>query len=1100
MKFIENIFSEYKGGKLGLSGLTDELLCVYLNKIYTNNKQDIVIVTSTLFEANKIYQILIKFTNNVLFFPMDDFLTSEALAISPNLKINRLETIADIIKNKHPNIIVTHLMGFLRYLPSKDLFHRRIIKIKEGEEIKKENLVRSLYELGYNRETIVTQIGDFGERGFVVDIFPITEENPVRIEFWGDAIESIKYFDLNTQRSINKIKEINIYPFSEFLIPKSAESIIKKQKYLSIYSDEIVNISNYLNKPIVVYKDYQQIINANLQLREEILNYKQNNKEELETNYMFELEKLNYTNEIYINVEKRNAPKIAIDSFELYNSKPIIIYQQSINIKQQLNKMLTQGKTIIIYVTTDAQINNLENVLGRNFVITNENNINKKCINIIKRDIMACYMIENYIVLSYANLFNDATNNVIYHSKYKYGNKIKNINKLKIGDYVVHNINGIGVYAGIATLNKKGIKKDYLQIKYRNNDKLYIPVEKIDLIYKYSSQDGVKPRIDKLGGTDWQKTKARVRGKLIDMAKELLLTSALRKMTKGFAYAPDDENQVIFESEFIFNETEDQKKAIEEIKNDMESNETMDRLLCGDVGFGKTEVAFRTAFKAINNNKQVAYLCPTTILSHQHYINAIERFKNFPIKIELLNRFVSSNKTKEIINELKKGTIDLIIGTHRLLSKDISFKDLGLLIIDEEQRFGVIHKEKIKKYKTGIDVLTLSATPIPRTLQLSMAGIKGLSVIETPPANRFPVQTYVLEYNEYLIKDAIYKELSRKGQIFFLYNRVANILERVNLLKRIVPEAQITYIHGKMAKQQIEAEMIKFINGEYDILVCTTIIETGIDIPNVNTLIVIDADRFGLSQLYQIRGRVGRSNKIAYAYLMYQKNKVLSEIALKRLNTIKDFTELGSGFDIAVRDLSIRGAGNILGSEQAGFIDAIGIELYMKMLNEEIEYLKGNNIKPIELEREEKPVLNIATYISDEYVNDPDLKIELHRKINEIDSYEKLIEVKNEIEDRFGKVTEDIIIYMYQEWFEKIIPTIGIEKVNQTKEKIELIWSKKATQKLEINKIMTAGSSFSNNFKFQYKNNKFKATLLITNLEKHWLYILLEFLKKVSNF
>jgi transcription-repair coupling factor (superfamily II helicase) len=650
---------------------------------------------------------------------------------------------------------------------------------------------------------------------------------------------------------------------------------------------------------------------------------------------------------------------------------------------------------------------------------------------------------------------------------------------------------------GIVAITKGDIKKDYLQIKYKDDGKLYIPVEKIDLISKYSSNEGVVPKLNKLGGVEWQKTKMRIRSKIKDIADMLLKISAERAAQEGYAFSKDTEEQIEFESEFIYDETKDQLLTTKQIKEDMESKVPMDRILCGDVGYGKTEVAFRAMFKAVCNNKQVAYLCPTTLLSNQQYNNALERFKNFPVNIALLNRFTTPKETARIIEGISNKTIDIVFGTHRLLSKDIKFKDLGLLVIDEEQRFGVMHKEKIKEYKANVDVLTLSATPIPRTLQMAMVGLRNLSLIETPPVDRYPIQTYVLEENDYVIKDAIYKEISRDGQVYILYNNIEKIENKAQEIRNLVSDAKVVFVHGQMNKIEIENIMLDFINRKYDVLVCTTIIETGIDIPNVNTLIVIDADKFGLSQLYQIRGRVGRTNKIAYAYLMYNKRKVLSDIAVKRLSAIKEFTELGSGFNIAVRDLAIRGSGDILGSEQSGFIDTIGIELYTKMLNEEVNKLKGINVEDEEQE-DEQPLINVETHIEDSYVDIDEIKIEIHKKINEIDSYEKLLSVKNELEDRFGTISDSLLLYMHEEWFEKIAREKGIEKINQNKNSIELVFNSEFTSKIDINSLFQKAYEICKMFRFSYSNNKLKIILDTIKLEKHWLYYCLDLLNNID--
>ena len=667
---------------------------------------------------------------------------------------------------------------------------------------------------------------------------------------------------------------------------------------------------------------------------------------------------------------------------------------------------------------------------------------------------------------------------------------------MEIGDYVVHFVHGIGIYNGLKSLTLNGVTKDYLEVLYQGSDKIYIPAEKIEVLSKYSAKEGSVPKINRLGSSEWEKTKSRVRKKIRDIADELLKLYAEREAKKGFAFSKDNDMLLDFEKDFPYTLTKDQARSIIQIKSDMESIRPMDRLLCGDVGFGKTEVAFVAAFKAILDSKQVLFLCPTTILSSQHYENAINRFKNYPVNIALLNRFTTAKEKDRILSGLADGTIDFIIGTHRLLSDDIKLKDLGLLIIDEEQRFGVVHKEKLKKMKTNVDVLTLSATPIPRTLQMSLSGMRSLSLIETPPINRYPVQTYVIEQDYQIVKSAINKELSRNGQVFILFNRVDSIEDECNKIKQIVPNARVTFAHGRMNKDDLERQIMSFINYEYDILVCTTIIETGIDIPNVNTLIVFDSDRFGLSQLYQLRGRVGRSDKFAYAYFMYDPRKILTDVAKKRLNVITQFTELGSGFSIATRDLSIRGAGDILGSEQAGFIDSVGIDLYLKMLNEEV-----NNISTDEEEStENKPsLLDVSTHISDNYVSEDDLKIEIHQKINSIDSRQKLDEVYDEIADRFGKVPENMKIYMYEELFEHYAKVLNIKVVNQKRNCIELHVANSSDLKVNIDDLFVEAYNVSKMFRFISKGSGFAIVLDTIKLDSHPIYYLVELLEIIVN-
>ena len=791
-----------------------------------------------------------------------------------------------------------------------------------------------------------------------------------------------------------------------------------------------------MNDPIVVFKNFKQIKASYINMLEQITEYRADRDKDFTDNYMYDLDEIRFNKVIYYNTIDNIIDEIDKSNVTNYGIKEIENFNENIElINSYISNNLDKGKTIIIALK-EFQIKSFTRYLKEKYLLTTPVNIIKNRINIINLELNKGFIYEDIILLTETELFNKRVNKAKYKTNFKYSSKIRNINNLEIGDYIVHSLHGLGVYNGIKTLKQGDFLKDYLEILYQGKDKLYIPVEKIDLISKYTGKEGEAPKINKLGGTEWQKTKLRVKNKVKDIAEKLLKLYAIREMKQGFQFSKDNELQEMFESEFSYTPTKDQIFVTNQIKEDMESATPMDRLVCGDVGYGKTEVAFRAMFKAVNDGKQVLYLCPTTILSNQQYENAKERFKNYPVNIALLNRFTSLKETKKIISDLEEKKVDIVFGTHRLLSADIKPKDLGLLVIDEEQRFGVVHKEKIKEYKENVDVLTLTATPIPRTLQMSMTGLRSLSLIETPPVDRYPVQTYVMEENSHIIKDAVYKELSRNGQIFILYNRVETIESKKAELERLIPEARIVVAHGQMGKDDLENRMIDFIDHKYDILLCTTIIETGIDIPNVNTLIILNADYFGLSQLYQVRGRVGRSNKIAYAYLMYDKNKMLNETAVKRLNVIKEFTELGSGFSIATRDLSIRGAGDILGSEQAGFIDNIGIELYLKILNEEVARLKGETIEE-EPVKDEKPLLNVETHIDDSYVEDTDLKIEIHKKINEIDSYTKLLAIKKELEDRFGKLDEKVITYMYEEWFESLAKKNQIEEVHQTKNFIE---------------------------------------------------------------
>lgn len=1080
---------EYNNKK-EIYGLSDELKAIYMYNMLEKTKKNILYVTNSLYEANKMYQIVNNYTDNVLLFPMDDFLTSEALATSPELKINRLETIHLLNTNKK-FIVITNLMGLLRFLPSQKLFKDKTLNLELGKLYDIKKLTEQLYDIGYVRDSIVNKTGDFAVRGFVLDIFPIQEENPIRIEFWGDEIESIRIFNVNNQLTISQINKINIVPISEFLINKNIDRFNITQKELIKYGS-VYSIVDYVNG-ITIYNDLEQIKNSYFRLSEEMYEYSVSTSMPSDTIYMNDFNNIN--KEDIINFINFDSPyNIDRDSkiSEIENFASDIK-----DINNNLNKYLEKYGIVVLCISNLKRANRfIESLNNKNIVLTNENAIYDNKINIIIKK-MTKGFIYNGIVIICENDIYMTEQDKIYKTKFKLGSKIRDINKLSSGDYVVHSMHGIGIYKGLKTLDKNGIKKDYLLIEYRDTDKLYIPVEKIDMVSKYSSKEGYTPRLNKLGSTEWEKVKYKARKRVEDIAQELLKLYALRESVKGFAFNKDDKMQYDFEKEFSFTETDDQLKVIKEIKDDMEKPHPMDRLLCGDVGYGKTEVAFRAIFKAIISGKQTAILCPTTILSNQHFNNAKERFKSFPVNIAILNRFVSPKNANKILKELQEGKIDLLIGTHRILSNDVKFKDLGLLVVDEEQRFGVKHKEKIKEYKNAVDVLTLSATPIPRTLQMSMAGLRSLSLIETPPVDRYPIQTYVLSENRSVIKDAIYKELSRNGQCFILCNNIELLNEKKEELNRLVPEAKIEIAHGKMNKDELEGIMDKFNNKNFDILLCTTIIETGLDISNVNTLIIYDAENFGLSQLYQIRGRVGRSNKIAYCYLMYNKSKVLSEIAIKRLKAIKEFTELGSGFAIAMRDLSIRGAGDILGSQQAGFVDTIGIQLFMQMLDDEINKLKGIEVENDKNESSQ-PLVEIETAIDDNYIEDEEIKIEIHKKINQIDSYDSLLKTKKEIEDRFGKLNDNMIVYMHEEWFEKEATKLGISNIRQSKNSIEITIYDNDLKNIDIQNLFYDVTNISRMFRFSNRGKNMVITLDTIKLEKHFIYYLIDLLDKIK--
>ncbi len=1097
MSFFDNLFKIDIDSDYTVSGLNKELTCINIYDTFIKENKGVLVVASSTYIANLLYQSLLNYTDRVLFFPMDDFLTSEAITISPEFKVERITTLNTLV-NDNKYIVVTNLMGALRYLPSSKLWKECAIKLKKGDEIPRDKLIESIANLGYEREAIVNGTGKFGIRGYVLDIFPTSYDNAIRIEFWGDTVDTIKYFDVDSQLTLSEIDEVNICPFTEFILDDYPEDAIRKQKYLAYYSSKVSIISEYLENGIIYYYDYNTIMSSYSLLVDSIMEYDNDNPQEIETHYMHDFTKIKGSKNIYyyhfdddIN-SKLHSYKYSYGSVLRYNGDYNLIRKELLN-------YIDSGKTVILCIPNTDNAKRIVNYLDiEDIMFTKENNIIKNRINIIDKNIYEGFIFDNYVVISKNDLFNQKEEIIKYKSKYKLGTRVQSVTNLEDGDYIVHEIFGIGIYRGLHTINKGGLQKDYIKLEYAMGDVLYIPVENIDRISKFTGKDGASVKLNSLSNDNWKKKKNNVKEKLESIAGDLIKVSAEREMSKGFAFSVDDESQIMFESEFVYTETPDQIRATTLVKNEMEKDKPMDMLLCGDVGYGKTEVAFRAIFKAVNDGKQVAYLCPTTILSNQQYESAKERFASFPVNIEILNRFTSKDRQERIIEDLANGKIDILFGTHRILSDDVKFKDLGLLIVDEEQRFGVTHKEKIKKYKANVDVLTLSATPIPRTLQMSLTGIRSLALIETPPKERYPIQTYVLEESNLVIKDAIYKELSRNGQVFILFNNVEKIQDKVLEIKRLVPEASIDFAHGQMSKDALENKMNDFINKKFNVLICTTIIETGIDIPNVNTLIILDADRFGLSQLYQIRGRIGRSNKIGYAYLMYSKHKFLNDIAIKRLDTIKEFTELGSGFKIAMRDLSIRGAGDILGREQSGFIDTVGIDLYLKLLNDAIRKSKGEEVTEDDNANNDKTLISVSTHIDDNYVMDTELKILIHKKINEVSSYDSFCHIKEELEDRFGKLSEDMIIYMYEEWFEKLAKSFEIESVINNDNLVDITLPKDISSKIQGDKLFMLAYEINHNFKLNYKNNEIHIILEKNGLKKHYLMYLIGILIRLK--
>ncbi len=997
-------------------------------------KKSLILVYPTLNEATEVYNDLKSYVDNVFLFPEDDLMTKKAIAASPELLYMRVNLLNKFSDNNN-KIIIMHLNSFIKKLPSKEKYIDNKINLKVGDIIKRNDLINKLNKNGYKRESVVYNISDYSVRGFVVDVYPINEENPIRIEFFDDEIEAIKYFDIVSQKSIDKINNISI-------------GTIKDD-----FGDNNSNIKEYVPNSVVVYTNYNQIKEQEKMIIPQIKYL------EIE-NDLLKLKDLVCPDDIYLETINNRNCDIVIEakSIEKYD-----------NDKERFIKDIVNNKGIL-YTTNDKLMKELKKV-------NNSLKIEKYTLN-------SGFIYKNNYFYSEFDLINTYKSKELIKEK-SYGDKILSIDGINIGDYVVHRKSGIGIYKGITTIEKNGMKKDYLLIEYKGNDKLYMPVEDITKLYKYTSKEGVKPTINRLNSIEWTKTKLKIKERIKNITSELLKIYKERNKATITPFKKDDEEQLLFEQEFEYKETTDQLKVIEEIKHDLESPRPMERLLCGDVGYGKTEVIFRAMFKTVMNNKQVAYLCPTTVLSHQQYDSAVQRFKNYGVNIDLINRHFANKQVQEKLKKLKEGKTDIIIGTHRLLSKDVEYKDLGLLVIDEEHRFGVEQKEKIKGLKSNVHVLSVSATPIPRSLQMSLVGIRDLSLIESAPENRYPVQTYVIEYNEMLIREAILKEVSRHGQAFILYNNINDMESIVNKYKKLIPEIRICYAHGKMLKDEMQDVIYDFTNKKYDVLVSTTIIENGIDIPNANTIIVIDADRFGLSQLYQIRGRVGRSDKIAFAYLMYKKEKVLNSIAVKRLEAIKEFTELGSGYKISMRDLAIRGSGDILGKEQAGFIDSVGVNMYLDLINEEVNGI-DNDIE----EKEEIIPIDVETHIGNEYTDENSILIELHKKINGITNKKELNEVLSEIRDRFGYTNASLELYAHEKYLEKLLLITNVKLAENDNLKSVLKLKKEAFNNINIEKLFVEATKISTKFNFSYKNETIIITLLKATLEKNYIYYL----------
>lgn len=1062
MNFLDRIFDNYSCYSC-INGLNDELKVLYIDYLFRNSNRNILVVSSSLYHATKLFNMINFYNKESYFFPMDDFVSSVMTTPSPDLMVKRLETLSKFGNDK--SIFVTNLEGFLKYMPSKDKIDNFSINVCVGDNFGRSKLEDIIFNYGYNKTSIVTSTGEYSVRGYIVDIFPYNCNNPIRIEFFGDSIECIREYDSDTQLSICKLDSIIITPFCEF------------------DCDSNTSLYGLLNNPLVVKIDSDMIDKSYEQLEKVIFDYNVSQGVDVNKRYMFSLNDIHVDDCIMLNdFDNKSGLSVVSNSVGPFKTN-FDSLEYFINHRKNNNIVLFSINSSRL----KKDIKDKFNVLDNDFYCDGG-------IYFLDYNINHGFIINNYIVISESDITCE-DHSLKYSNPIKIGRKIKDFNELKVGDFIVHRSHGIGIYGGVVNLVKNGFSKDYVLLNYGSSDKIYIPVEKINTIYKYADAGSSDVKINSLNSTAWAKAKRKVKARIKDISEELIKLYAERSkiVSPRFKSVPEE---VMFNNDFDFVETNDQLKCINDVLNDLSSSKPMERLLCGDVGFGKTEVAFRAMFRTVMNGYQAAYLCPTTILSKQQYNSALYRFRNFPINIALVNRFTSIKEFNEIVSDLKSGKIDILFGTHRLFNSSIEFKNLGLLVVDEEQRFGVSQKEKIKTMCNNINVLTLSATPIPRTLKMAISGLRDLSILDTAPVNRFPIQTYVAEENDLLIEEVIYKELSRNGQVYYLFNSVEDLEDEVFKLSRLVPDARICYAHGRLDKTKLDKVVDDFVNYKYDILVCTTIIETGIDISNVNTLIIKNAQNFGLSQLYQIRGRVGRTDKIAYAYLLYSRDKMISEIAEKRLNAIKEFTELGSGYKIAMRDLSIRGAGDLLGSEQAGFIETVGIDLFTKMIEESIDEINGvvqNN------DNTNSSLIDVNTHISSEYVQDESVRIEIHQLINMISDKDSMIKIKNEIEDRFGKVDENIIIYMYEEWFEKLASRLGINRVIQTKSYVEFELPVNISDKINGEKLFLSAYNIYRKFLIRYVNKKISIKINLNGLDKHYLYYFVPLLECVIN-
>lgn len=1103
-----------------VAGCSDSQLAHFIKGLSNGYKQK-VIVTFSATKAKEIYEDIKGFTDDAVIYPSKDFIFFSA-DIHGNLILQqRLEFIQRIVEDRPFTVILTADAFMDKILP----FHKikdNYIEICEGSIIEMEALKKKLVQMGYEAVEQIDGPGQFAVRGSIVDIYTLTDEVPYRIDFWDDEVDIIKSFEIESQRSIENLESIKIYPANEYSINKeqiekgiekirselecTVEKFRKEFKteegnrlkitieefltnaeinpnrisldsYVNYFSEETVSLLDYFDEAVFFIDEPKRVEE---QLNAVDAEFRESMSSRLEKGYVLPgqtdimwkkediMNRINCNRKVLFTTIAQKVKSFHVDDFVEVETRNISPYNSKFEmLVDDLKKYKKQKYSVLLVTASSTRGGRLaEDLRGFGISAFFENDTERQVqpgeVMIIKGRLRKGFMYPmiKFVAISDTDIFGERKKKKRRKHGYK-GTNISSFADLNIGDYVVHENHGLGVYRGIEKVEVDRVVKDYIKIEYAGGSSLYVLATQLDMIQKYADSEAKPPKLNKLGGQEWKKTKSRVKKAVADIARELVELYAIRQNGEGFPFSPDTEWQKEFEELFPFEETDDQLNAISEVKKDMESTKIMDRLICGDVGFGKTEIAIRAAFKAVQDNKQVAYLVPTTVLAQQHYKTFKQRFKDFPVRVEMLSRFRTKSSIDQSIRDLRKGYVDIVIGTHRLLSKDVKFNDLGLLIIDEEQRFGVKHKEKIKELKNNIDVITLTATPIPRTLHMSLIGIRDMCVMEEPPQDRMPIQTFVMEYNEEITREAINRELARGGQVYYVYNRVQDIADMAARVQNSVPDANVAFAHGQMGERQLEEIMYDFVNGDIDVLVTTTIIETGLDISNANTIIIHNAERMGLSQLYQLRGRVGRSNRTAYAFLMYSRNKMLTEVAEKRLGAIRDFTELGSGVKIAMRDLEIRGTGNLLGAAQSGHMEAVGYDLYCKMLNEAISVLKGHKPKD---DFETKIDLNIDAFVPPSYIKNEALKMDIYKRIAGIENSEEYEDMQDELIDRFGDIPVQVENLLQAALLKAAAHNAYVTEISGNKDRIKLtMWP---DAKIDVERIPILVREYKGRLKF----------------------------------